>query len=232
MCLFSSTVSFTLQQLHALFPAHGRGSQGQRGRNSPEVPSLGGAASSWGPSPLPASAVRLPAKPDSLSQPPPKITLTTALEIVTMGSPLRLGCQVRGRHAADLRQSPAGLAASPSHPTLERPCPLPGLWLWDPPSWHLGLTAPRPKLPLPAQTSPLAPAPVEGPSVPTALGKDSLPKTSHQLQPTAVDRRVHSLPQGPSQAQSHTRTTSGLPTWAFISPDLSGYPPPSKPIGP
>ena len=83
-----------------------------------------------------------------------------------MGLPLQLGCRVWGRHAADLQQglilwagSPAGPAVSPSHPTLERPCPLPGLWLGDPPSWHLGLTTSCPK---PAPPSPDKPS---GPSI-------------------------------------------------------------------
>ena len=149
-----------------------------------------------------------------------------------MGSPLWLGCQVRGCHAADLRQSPAGLAASPSHPTPERPCPLPGLRLRDPPSWHLGLTALTPNLHLPAQTSPLAPAPVEGPSVPTALGEDSLPKTPHQLQPTAMDRCVHSLPQGPSRAQSRPAPLLACPLGPSYLLTCLDTPHPPSPLDP
>lgn len=53
---------------------------------------------------------------------------------------------------AVIQQSPAGLAASPSHPTRPRPCPLPGLWLRDPPSWHLGLSSLT--LPKPAPSQP------------------------------------------------------------------------------
>lgn len=150
-----------------------------------------------------------------------------------MGSPLRLGCRVRGRHAADLQQGLilwAGI--SPSHPTWNAPVPSLGSGLATPNPGTLGSPFLAPNLPLPAQTSPLAPASVEGPSVPTALEEDSIPKTPHQFQPTAVDRRVHSPPQGPSLAQSHTRTISGLPTQAFISPDLSGPPHPPGPLDP
>ena len=142
-----------------------------------------------------------------------------------MGLPLQLGCRVWGRHAADLQQglilwagSPAGPAASPSHPTLERPVPSLGSGLATPHPGTLGSPLLAPNLPLPAQTSPLAPASVEGPSVPTALEEDSIPKTPHQFQPRAMDGHVHSPP------QSRTRAISGLPTRAFVSPDLSGPP--------